>query len=267
MLCLRIILPLFCASLLTPPIHPAMASPRSPSRGRSRTRSHTPTSLKRALSPDPHRSRSPHRSPSPRSRSRSRSPSRTPNANQGRNGYGPGRRYSRSPSRSRSPNRADRRPYRERSYTRSVSRGRNVQSSKIVVEKLTRNVHEGHLREIFGSYGTIQSIDLPLNKQCKDFPVKHSRQKLTIRSHDQPRHRIHPVRPPIWLRIRHRTHARSPTRRQRHQRQHRPPSPRILSLTTTRPLQPRPSTTVIHAQRPSPTWSTFQPLPQPSTRP
>jgi RNA recognition motif-containing protein len=42
-----------------------------------------------------------------------------------------------------------------------------MQSSKIVVEKLTRNVNEGHLREIFGSYGRIESIDLPLNKQCE----------------------------------------------------------------------------------------------------
>lgn len=42
-----------------------------------------------------------------------------------------------------------------------------MQSSKIVVEKLTRNVNEGHLREIFGTYGRIESIDLPLNKQCE----------------------------------------------------------------------------------------------------
>lgn len=36
-----------------------------------------------------------------------------------------------------------------------------------MVEKLTKNVTETHLREIFGSYGHIESIDLPLNKQCK----------------------------------------------------------------------------------------------------
>ncbi|KEF59126.1 uncharacterized protein A1O9_03970, partial [Exophiala aquamarina CBS 119918] len=39
------------------------------------------------------------------------------------------------------------------------------QSSKIVIEKLTKNVTEAHLREIFGAYGRIESIDLPLNKQ------------------------------------------------------------------------------------------------------
>ncbi|KMU76985.1 hypothetical protein CISG_06220 [Coccidioides immitis RMSCC 3703] len=36
---------------------------------------------------------------------------------------------------------------------------------QIVVEKLTKNVNEDHLREIFGAYGDIQSIDLPMNRQ------------------------------------------------------------------------------------------------------
>ncbi|RVX74425.1 hypothetical protein B0A52_01551 [Exophiala mesophila] len=35
----------------------------------------------------------------------------------------------------------------------------------IVVEKLTKNVTEAHLREIFGTYGHIESVDLPMNKQ------------------------------------------------------------------------------------------------------
>lgn len=37
---------------------------------------------------------------------------------------------------------------------------------QIVVEKLTKNVHENHLREIFGAYGNIQELDLPMNRQC-----------------------------------------------------------------------------------------------------
>ena len=38
---------------------------------------------------------------------------------------------------------------------------------QIVVEKLTKNVNEGHLQEIFGSYGAIKEIDLPMNRQCE----------------------------------------------------------------------------------------------------
>jgi RNA-binding protein with serine-rich domain 1 len=143
----------------------------SPPRGRSRTRSHTPTSIARAQSPTrshtspkpQSRSRSPRRSISPRSRSasRSRSRSRTPRPRNGNR--------TRSASRSRSPAGATR-SYRDRSYTRSPSRPisrRGVQSSKIVVEKLTKNVTEGHLREIFGTYGRIESFDMPMNRQCK----------------------------------------------------------------------------------------------------
>ena len=38
---------------------------------------------------------------------------------------------------------------------------------KVVVEKLTKNVTEGHLREIFGRFGDIQNLDLPINRSCK----------------------------------------------------------------------------------------------------
>ncbi|RYP36518.1 hypothetical protein DL767_003341 [Monosporascus sp. MG133] len=38
---------------------------------------------------------------------------------------------------------------------------------KIVVEKLTKNINEDHLREIFGHYGPIRDLDLPMNRQCK----------------------------------------------------------------------------------------------------
>ncbi|KAH8816891.1 hypothetical protein F5884DRAFT_238544 [Xylogone sp. PMI_703] len=109
---------------------------RSPSRGRSRTRS--PYSEESRGHRDLSRSVSrPRRTISPRS------PSRTPR----RNG-----RY-RSGSRSRS-----------RSYGRSRSAS-PVRSTKVVVEKLTKNVNEDHLREIFGSYGTIKDLDMPMNRQ------------------------------------------------------------------------------------------------------
>jgi RNA-binding protein with serine-rich domain 1 len=140
---------------------------RSPSRGRSRSRSHTPPSarpadrsLSRSRSRSPSYSRSPRRSISPRSKSDSRSRSRTPLPRDSRNGYRAHKDTSRSLTRSRSPSRdAGSRIYRERSYTRSPSR-----HGKIVVEKLTKNVNEAHLREIFGSYGQIESLDMPMNR-------------------------------------------------------------------------------------------------------
>jgi len=155
-----------------------------------------------------HRSRSPRRSPSPRSQSRSHS--RSPPPRDARNGHARGRSYSRSTSRSRSPSRGDRRSYRERSYTRSPSReSRRVQSSKIVVEKLTKNVTEAHLREIFGTYGRIESIDLPLNKQCTyDTNCGMPTSSLTCDSHDKPWNGIHPLRSSVRLRIGHCAYAR-----------------------------------------------------------
>ena len=35
---------------------------------------------------------------------------------------------------------------------------------QIVVERLTKNITEDHLREVFGSYGPIQDLDLPVNR-------------------------------------------------------------------------------------------------------
>ncbi|KAE8374328.1 hypothetical protein BDV26DRAFT_46275 [Aspergillus bertholletiae] len=67
-------------------------------------------------------------------------------------------------SRSRSRSRGSR-WYRDRSYSRTPSPSDNLpRSSKIVVEKLTKNVTELHLREIFGSFGGIENLDLPMNK-------------------------------------------------------------------------------------------------------
>ncbi|KAK2748198.1 hypothetical protein FQN55_004474 [Onygenales sp. PD_40] len=147
-----------------------------PSRSPSRSRSPSPLrSQGRPRSQSPEQSHLPRRSYSPRSRrsdvSRSRSRSRTPRSvHDRRNGDRDERVTSRSPSRSRSLSRSvsrgrsDRR-YRDRSYTRSPSRGTPRTSSKIVVEKLTKNVNENHLREIFGTYGEIRSLELPMNPQ------------------------------------------------------------------------------------------------------
>lgn len=38
---------------------------------------------------------------------------------------------------------------------------------QIVVERLTKNVNEDHLYEIFGQYGSIKDLDLPINRQCE----------------------------------------------------------------------------------------------------
>lgn len=40
----------------------------------------------------------------------------------------------------------------------------------IIVNNLTRNVVETHLRTVFGFYGEIVKLDLPLFAKCKSFP-------------------------------------------------------------------------------------------------
>merc|ERR1712098_832004 len=103
-------------------------------------------------------------SESPRGRVRTRSPY---------SDVSKGRGDSRSPSRPRrsitprSISRSPRRNGRYRSESRSVSRGRSpspVRSTKVVIEKLTKNVNEAHLREIFGQYGQIRDLDMPMNR-------------------------------------------------------------------------------------------------------
>ncbi|KAJ0350402.1 hypothetical protein KNSL1_004075 [Colletotrichum chrysophilum] len=107
-------------------------------------------------------SRSRSRSPGDRYRSRTRSP--TPRSDRGRSASrSPVRRRdydSRSPSRSQSP--APRRNGRYRSESRSQSPV--VRSTKIVVERLTKNINEGHLEEIFSQFGPIKDLDLPINR-------------------------------------------------------------------------------------------------------
>ncbi|KAI1655899.1 RNA-binding domain-containing protein [Daldinia decipiens] len=107
-----------------------------------------------------------------RSPSRDRFESRSPT---------PKSRYSRSPSpvrRRRSPTKspspAPRRNGRLRSESRSLSRDRDDRgrsesplrgSTKIVVEKLTKTINEDHLHEIFGQYGPIRDLDMPVNRR------------------------------------------------------------------------------------------------------
>ncbi|RMY36353.1 hypothetical protein D0866_03997 [Hortaea werneckii] len=102
----------------------------------------------------PNGRRSPTRSPTPRSTSRNSSPSRSP---------------SRSRSRSRSNSRG-----RNRRTTRSLTRSPTHssrspspphRSTKIVIEKLTKNIHPAHLHEIFSLYGPIADLEMPMNRQ------------------------------------------------------------------------------------------------------
>ncbi|KAL4939555.1 hypothetical protein BDV06DRAFT_198700, partial [Aspergillus oleicola] len=100
----------------------------------------------------------PRRSVSPRAESQSRKVSRSPMSERigdGRNGYESGSRSmsrTRSPSRSRSRGRSRSwsrspisRSHRGRSNNRSESPSNAQTSSKIVIEKLTKNVTESHL--------------------------------------------------------------------------------------------------------------------------
>ncbi|KAJ5778569.1 hypothetical protein N7520_001815 [Penicillium odoratum] len=113
-------------------------------------------------SPLPSDDRAPSRPLRSRSRdSRPRSVTRSPSPDAGRRD-----RRSRSDSRSSSRGRSKgARRYRSRSYSRSPSRDPSPpRSAKIVVEKLTKNVTEAHLREIFGDFGDIEHLDLPMNR-------------------------------------------------------------------------------------------------------
>ncbi|KAJ4298355.1 hypothetical protein N0V88_003384 [Collariella sp. IMI 366227] len=136
----------------------------------SRDRSHTPRShYSRSPSMDRRPSngrddRSPARNDRYRSRSRGRSLSRTPSRSRTRS-YSRDRSYSRSRSRSRS----------ESPRPRSTKVSREIRGIylglwlthlllQIVVERLTKNVNEDHLYEIFGQYGDIDDLDLPVNR-------------------------------------------------------------------------------------------------------
>ncbi|ODA83219.1 hypothetical protein RJ55_01730 [Drechmeria coniospora] len=95
-----------------------------------------------------------------RARSRTRSP--TPRSAGSRSPVRRGRyRDSRSPSRSPSPRgNGHGRGWDSRDRSRSPPQG----GTKIVVERLTKNVNEEHIREIFGHFGPIVDLDLPMNR-------------------------------------------------------------------------------------------------------
>ena len=159
------------------------SAPRSRSRGRSLTRSRTPASamdrsksrsLRRTISPrgseaargDGVSGRNGERAPA---RTRSRSPMRSRSRSRSRSGYR-ARSYSRSPARSASPAMPRSSKVGERSGASIILRTCCTDTNfQVVIEKLTKNVHEGHLREIFGTYGSIQELDMPMNRQCTFF--------------------------------------------------------------------------------------------------
>ncbi|RAH71922.1 RNA-binding protein with serine-rich domain 1 [Aspergillus aculeatinus CBS 121060] len=108
------------------------------------------------------------RSESPRSETRYKSGTRSPSVDRisgRRNGARfTSRSRSRTHSRSRSRSQTSR-LYGKEGYSRSPSPSLALpRSSKIVVERLTKNVTESHLHEIFGGFGEIQNLDLPMNK-------------------------------------------------------------------------------------------------------
>lgn len=76
---------------------------------------------------------------------------------------------SRSLGRSRSPDRRSRSPRRD-SRPRSASVEPHV-TTTITVGNLTKNVNEGHIKEIFGTYGKIKSIHFPMNARCNYYSL------------------------------------------------------------------------------------------------
>lgn len=73
--------------------------------------------------------------------------------------------------RSRSPKRLTPSPHRNGDVAmspRAPSAGGSASGSRvIVIDGLTKNVHPGHLREIFGFYGKVTGLDLPVFKVCE----------------------------------------------------------------------------------------------------
>jgi hypothetical protein len=61
------------------------------------------------------------------------------------------------------------RPGAQRSYkfAFAVEQRQILTAEQIVIQQLTKNVKEDHLREIFGKYGPIKDLKLPMNPECR----------------------------------------------------------------------------------------------------
>ena len=187
----------------------------SPERGRTRSRQHTsPNSKAHALS----RTRSPRRSVSARSDMRSRPSSRSTTGRGNRRNGDHSRDNNSRRGRGASPIRRERSFSRSRSQSSPVPKSSKVRSNhyqhgslvlnclQLVVEKLTKNVNENHLHEIFGAYGPIKDLELPLNRQCKA-SLHIPNLRAYLRSYDKPRHSLHNLYCTVGRRSRHCSYA------------------------------------------------------------
>lgn len=187
----------------------------SPERGRTRSRQHTsPNGKAHALS----RTRSPHRSVSARSDMRSRPSSRSTTGRGNRRNGDHSRGNSSRRGRGASPIRQERSYSRSRSQPSPVPKSSKVCSNhyqygcpvlnclQLVVEKLTKNVNENHLHEIFGAYGPIKDLELPMNRQCKA-SLHIPNVRAYLHSHDKSRHSLHHLCYTIGRRSRHCSYA------------------------------------------------------------
>lgn len=142
----------------------SMSMLRYRSKSRSRSRSSSQDSFRRRSFSTRRYSRQLSYSKSAR---RGRSRSSSFDERRGRRGRSPA--YSRSWSRSRSRSMS-----RSHSRYRSGSRSRTkYQGFQVVVRNLSRVLHFGHVREIFGSYGPILYVDFSKNRRSCTITFRH----------------------------------------------------------------------------------------------